>query len=109
MERDHGTNESQNIDSVIVGQPEFYTQAEKSLKTVSLQDWKTIWDGTLSTVLRGSWVQYSKRKPLIFTGTVNVRRKTQRPRWKRVLDKEEGYLGDALLGQLYVFKYVPQV
>ena len=34
--------------------------------------------------------------------------KVQRPRWKRMLDEQEGYLGDAL-GQLYVQKYFSPV
>ena len=40
-----------------------------------------------------------------FYGTVLTGVKAQRPRWKRILDEEEGFLGDAL-GQLYVEKFV---
>ena len=39
-----------------------------------------------------------------FYGTILNGTAEQRPRWKRVLDSEENYLGDAL-GQLYVAKY----
>src|SRR6185369_13162158 len=39
-----------------------------------------------------------------FNGMILSGVKEQRPRWKRVLDTQESYLGDAL-GQLYVQKY----
>ena len=39
-----------------------------------------------------------------FYGTILNGTPEQRPRWKRMLDQEENYLGDAL-GQLYVAKY----
>lgn len=96
-----------NIDSVIVGQPEFYTQVEKSLKTVSLQDWKTYLRWNLVNSFTGQLSSAFEKESFNFYGTVMSGVKTQRPRWKRVLDEEEGYLGDAL-GQLYVSKYVPQ-
>ena len=39
-----------------------------------------------------------------FFGTILNGQLEQRPRWKRMLDEEEGYLGDAL-GELYVTRY----
>ncbi len=96
-----------NIDSVIIGQPEFYTQVEKSLKTVSLQDWKTYLRWNLVNSFADQLSSSFDKENFAFYGTVMSGVKTQRPRWKRVLDEQEGFLGDAL-GQLYVAKYVPQ-
>ena len=36
-----------NIDSVVVGQPEFFTQLETSIKKISISDWKTYLKWTL--------------------------------------------------------------
>lgn len=96
-----------NIDSVIIGQPEFYKQVEKSLKTVSLQEWKTYLRWNLVNSFADQLSSSFDKENFAFYGTVMSGVKTQRPRWKRVLDEQEGFLGDAL-GQLYVAKYVPQ-
>jgi putative endopeptidase len=92
------------IDSVIVGQPEFYKEVENSLKTVSVDDWKTYLRWNLIHSFAGELNHAIDSENFHFFGTVMSGVKEQRPRWKRVLDNEEGYLGDAL-GQLYVQKY----
>ena len=92
------------VDSVIVGQPEFYKEVENSLKTVSIDDWKTYLRWTLIHAFAGELNHAIDLENFHFYGTVMSGTKEQRPRWKRVLDNEEGYLGDAL-GQLYVQKY----
>ena len=93
------------IDTVIVGQPEFFAQLEKSLNTVSIEDWKNYlrWDliNNFATELSSKFVNQNFK----FFGTVMTGTTTQRPRWKKILDAEENYLGDAL-GQLYVDKFV---
>lgn len=93
-----------NIDSVIVGQPEFYKQVEASLKSVSMNDWQTY----LRYNLISSFAPYISsnfdKENFHFYRTVLNGVKEQRPRWKRVLNAEEGLLGEAL-GQLYVQKY----
>ncbi|MBK7851913.1 MAG: M13 family metallopeptidase [Bacteroidetes bacterium] len=96
-----------NIDSVIIGQPEFYKQVEKSLNTVSLPEWKTYLRWNLVNSFADQLSSAFDKENFAFYGTVMSGVKTQRPRWKRVLDEQEGFLGDAL-GQLYVAKYVPQ-
>ncbi len=93
-----------NIDSVIIGQPEFYKQVEASLKSVSMNDWQTY----LRYNLISSFAPYISsnfdKENFHFYRTVLNGVKEQRPRWKRVLNSEEGLLGEAL-GQLYVQKY----
>ena len=92
------------IDSVIVGQPEFFKQVEKSLHTHSIDDWKTYlrWQlaHTYATEAGGRY----DAEHFHYFGTILNGTKVQRPRWKRMLDEQEGYLGDAL-GQLYVARY----
>ena len=95
-----------NVDSVIVGQPEFYKQVEKSLQTVSIDNWKEYLRWNLAHDFAPYLSSKFVNENFEFYGKVMVGVKTLRPRWKRVLDEEENDLGDAL-GQLYVGKYVP--
>ncbi|GAB3877921.1 M13 family metallopeptidase [Hymenobacter segetis] len=92
------------LDSVIVGQPEFYQTAGQLLKTKPLDDWKAYltWQlaRTFSPTLSSNFVNESFH----FYGTVLNGAKALRPRWKRVLDMQEDALGDAL-GQLFVKEY----
>jgi putative endopeptidase len=101
------TFETMNIkglDSVIVGQPDFYKEVENNLKSVSIDDWKTY----LKWHLIASFASYLSKEfdqeQFHFNGEILSGVKVQRPRWKRVLDNQENYLGDAL-GQLYVKNY----
>jgi putative endopeptidase len=91
------------LDSLIVGQPEFYTALNKEIKTTSLEDWK---DYLRFHLILGSaaWLDsqtyrndFEYRKSL--TGA-----KEPRVRWKRALDAEEQAMGEAL-GQLFVKEY----
>jgi putative endopeptidase len=93
-----------NVDSVIVGQPEFYREVEGCLKTVSIDDWKTYLRWNLISSFAPYLGKDFDQEQFHFNGVVLSGVKTQRPRWKRVLDNQENYLGDAL-GQLYVEKY----
>ena len=95
-----------NIDTVIIGQPEFYKQVEKSLSTVSIDDWKTYLRWNLINDFAKDLSKPFDQQNFSFFGTVMSGTTTQRPRWKRIMDEEENFLGDAL-GQLYVEKYVP--
>jgi putative endopeptidase len=92
------------IDTVIVGQPEFFKQVEASLKAHPIADWKTYlkWQ-TAHAYAAEAGGKYDAEN-FHFYGTILNGTKEQRPRWKRMLDEEEGYLGDAL-GQLYVERY----
>jgi putative endopeptidase len=93
-----------NIDSVIVGQPEFFKAVEENLKSVSIDDWKTYLRWNLINAYASDLSKDFDTEHFHFYGTVISGTKEQRPRWKRVLDSQENYLGYAL-GQLYVQKY----
>ena len=94
-----------NIDTVIVGQPEFFKEVEHSLKTVSIEDWKTYLRWNLISNFAGDLSSKFDKEHFHFYGAVLSGVKEQRPRWKRVLASQEGAIGD-LLGELYVKKYV---
>jgi putative endopeptidase len=93
-----------SVDSVIVGQPEFYQTVGQLLKTKPVEDWKAYltWHVTreFAPTLSQPFVDESFR----FYGTTLRGAKAMRPRWKRVLDMQEDALGDAL-GQLFVKEY----
>ena len=91
------------IDSVIVGQPEFYAALNNEVAKTSLDDWKNYLRfhlvrasaNYLDKTTYGNYFDYRKT----LSGATQ-----QRPRWKRVLDAEENAMGEAL-GQLFVKEY----
>ena len=91
------------LDTVIVGQPEFYTALNKALKTTPLDNWKNY----LKFHLIANSAPYLDS--VSFNNNFSYRKtltgaNEPRPRWKRVLDAEENAIGEAL-GQLFVKKY----
>jgi putative endopeptidase len=91
------------LDSVIVGQPEFYTALNNELKNTSIEDWKNYFRFHLISSNAG----FLDKKT--FNNYFEYRRSLSgatapRPRWKRVLDAEEEAMGEAL-GQLFVKEY----
>lgn len=88
-------------DSVIVGQPEFFTQLNALWKKTSLAAWKNY----LRFHVISSYAAYLNKKVVQedfrFYSTVLKGKKEQLPRWKRALMWEEDAMGE-LLGQLYV-------
>jgi putative endopeptidase len=92
------------VDTVVVGQPEFLSQADSLIRTAPLADWKTLlrWD-----VVHGLAARLSTpfdQENFRFYGTIMSGTKAQRPRWKRAMDAEENGIGE-LLGQVWVEKY----
>jgi putative endopeptidase len=92
------------IDSVIVGQPEFFKQVEASLGSESLDNWKTYLRWQLAHSFADKAGGKFDAENFHFFGTILNGTPKQRERYKRVLDAEGRYLGDAL-GQLYVQQY----
>ena len=91
------------LDSVIVGQPEFYTELNEQLEKTSLEDWKDY----LSFMLVYRSAPYLDSRTysnyFVYTQTLSGA-KVPKPRWKRVIDAEEQAIGEAL-GQLFVKEY----
>ena len=93
-----------HLDSVIVGQPEFYQTVDKLLKTTPVADWQAYLSWQLANTFASTLSESFDQENFRFYGTMLRGATSQRPRWKRVLDMEERALGDAL-GQLFVQEY----
>ncbi len=103
MISDFGLN---NINEIIVGQPEFFKELESVLNKYSIEDWKLYlkWNVVNSTAnLLSSDVE---RLNFDFYGKVMSGTTEQRPRWKSVLDNTNDLLGE-ILGEEYVNIYFP--
>jgi putative endopeptidase len=91
------------IDSVIVGQPEFFKALNELLKSVPMADWKNYVKFNLisdyAAVLPDAYGIASFNFNKLFSGA-----KARKPRWKRVIQMEESAMGE-LLGQLYVKEF----
>jgi putative endopeptidase len=96
--------EYKNVDTVIVGQPEYYRAVNKALKTYSINDWKVYLRKNLVSEFSPYLSDAFNDEDFRFNGTVLSGRKAQLPRWKRVLDVENGVMGE-VLGQLFVKEY----
>lgn len=93
----------QKIDSVIVGQPEFFKALNKELQSTPIDVWKSVlkfnllsdFAATLPEQYGVTAFNFSK----LFSGA-----RERRPRWKRVIQMEENLMGE-MLGQLYVKEF----
>ncbi len=96
-------NGLEKADSVIIGQPEYYTTAGKLLQSEPIATWKAYLKYNLADAFAGAlpnaFVQENFNFSKLFSGA-----KEMQPRWKRVIRSEENAMGE-LLGQLYVKKY----
>ncbi len=94
----------QHVDSVIVGQPEFYKELDNVISKENMQTLKDY----MSFHLVRTFASYMST-PFVdanfnFYSKLLRGAEQQRPRWKRVLDAEEAAMGEAL-GQLFVKEY----
>lgn len=94
----------QKIDSVIVGQPEFFKQLSNALNKFSLEQWKAYLKWHLVNSFADRLSTDFEKQNFAFRGTVMTGVKTERPRWKKIQDATEQAMGE-LLGQVYVQKY----
>ncbi|MDP9078430.1 MAG: M13 family metallopeptidase [Bacteroidota bacterium] len=91
-------------DTVLVGQPRYYKALDSLLKGQPIAAWK---DKAAFGVLDGAATSLSKsfvKAHFDFYGTTLNGQKKQKERWKTIVDKVDGGLGE-LLGQLYVKKH----
>lgn len=93
-----------NIDSVIVGQPEFFKALDQLLKKEPIENWKDYLKWHLLRVCAPYLHKAMVDENFNFYGRVLRGAEVIRPRWKRVLDAEERAMGEAL-GQLFVKEY----
>jgi putative endopeptidase len=95
-----------NVDTVVVGQPEFFREVERLLRTQPLEEWKEYLRWALVNRFASTLSSPFEREHFHFYQTILSGVKEPRPRWKRALDAEERAMGD-MLGQLFVQRYVP--
>lgn len=97
-------NNCMNVDSIIVGQPEFFTRLEKELKATNVEVLKAY----LQYHLVSSYASYLSAEidnsDFNFYGKMLQGAEEQRVRWKRVLDAEEDAMG-MVLGKLWAAEY----
>ncbi len=93
----------QKLDSTIVGQPDFFAILSNELSVTPLDDWKNYLRFNL---VRRNAAFLDKETFMNNFAYAQALRGSKEPRvrWKRVLDAEEGAIGEAL-GQLFVKEY----
>jgi len=96
-----------NVDSVIVGQPEFFTALESNLKKFSIGDWKLYLKWSLINASAGYMNKEVEMEDFNFYSTVLEGVKEQKVRWKRIVENTDACLGE-LIGQVYVEEYLPK-
>ena len=93
----------QKVDSVIVGQPEFFTALNDALTKTPISDWKQYVKFNLisdmAVVLPDAYGVAAFNYGKLFSGA-----KERKPRWKRAIQMEEDAMGE-MLGQLYVKEF----
>ncbi|HVW94551.1 MAG TPA: M13 family metallopeptidase [Mucilaginibacter sp.] len=91
-------------DTVIVGQPEYYQALNKALAAYTIADWKAYLRKNLVEAYAAYLSKPFDSENFRFYGSVLYGSKEQLPRWKRVLDTENGLMGE-VLGQIFVKEY----
>ena len=96
-----------NVDSLIVGQPEFYKALNQMVKSYSIENWKTYLEWQLLDGYAGYLNSAFEKQNFYFFSTVMSSVKEQKPRWKRIVEQTNSALGE-LIGQIYVKEYLPK-
>lgn len=92
------------LDSVIVGQPDFYKELDAALRSAPLEDWKNYFRFHLIRSL-GSYLDDSiVNERFNFYGITLYGAKKLKPRWKRMLDVQDNIMGEAL-GRVFAKEY----
>jgi putative endopeptidase len=92
------------VDTIVVGQPEFFTATEKLLKFTPLSVWKNYLNWQLVITYAEKLNKNFADADFNFYSTTLYGVKKQRPRWKRMIDDANESIGD-LLGQIFVKEY----
>lgn len=96
-----------NPDTVIIGQPEFYTNLNAELKKTSLDIWKDYLNVHLIKSMAPFLDDSTYMQHFRFYSTVLRGVEVPRDRWKRVVMTTDNMLGE-LIGQVYVGEYLPK-
>ncbi len=96
-----------NVDTVILGQPEYLKALNGYLTQFPLEDWKNYLKYQLVRSLAPYLDDKTYRESFNFYSTTLRGVKEPRPRWKRVVEQTDGSLGE-LIGQVYVTDFLPK-
>lgn len=94
-------------DTVVVGQPEFFTALNRVLRDYPLEDWKAYLTWNLVDTYATYLTRDIEQQHFKFYSTTLNGITQQRPRWKRVVQQTNRYMGE-LIGQVYVDEYLPK-
>jgi putative endopeptidase len=101
------TSGLKQVDTVVVGQPEFISAVNGFMKSVPLNEWK---DYLKYHYVRGLTRYLDDKTYLEFFSFYNQALrgvKEPKPRWKRVVEQTNSSLGE-LVGQVYIKEYLPE-
>lgn len=96
-----------NVDTIIVGQPEFFTALETNLKKINIADWKLYLKWTLLNNYADCLNKKIEDEHFSFYSTVLEGVKEQKTRLKKIVESTDAAL-DELIGQVYVEEYLPK-
>ncbi len=96
-----------NMDTAIVGQPEFFKHVNEVINNTSLDVWKPY----LTLQFINSYAPYLnntfEKQHFSFYDQTLSGVKEQKPRWERIVEQTNHSLGE-LIGQIYVRDYLPK-
>jgi putative endopeptidase len=96
-----------NVDTVILGQPEFFTALNGYIKSFPLDTWKDYLKLQFMNPLGFYMDDKTYMENFSFYSTVLRGVTEPKPRWKRSVEQTNGSLGE-LVGQVYVADYLPK-
>jgi putative endopeptidase len=91
------------FDSLIVSQPEFFSNLNNMIANYSLEDLKAYLKWNVMNTSAGYLGTAFEKQNFAFYGTVLTGTKEQKPMWKKGINAANGIVGE-LLGQLFVEK-----
>lgn len=94
-------------DSVIVGQPEFFTAVDGLLQNTSVSTLKDYFRYHLLSAFAGNLSSSIAQEDFNFYDKQLYGQEQQRPRWKRVITEEGGSIG-MIVGKVFVKDYFPE-
>lgn len=95
-----------NVDSIVVGQPEFFTALNNYLTDFTLEEWKDYLKFDFINSLTSYLDDKTYALQFNFYSTTLRGVHQPKPRWKRVVSNTNSNLGK-LIGQVYVNEYLP--
>jgi endothelin-converting enzyme/putative endopeptidase len=91
---------------VIISQPSYFEGLDKTLASISLEDWKTYMRWNLLNSNASSMDSRIDNQNFEFYGRELYGQKEQRPRWERGVNRVNGSLGE-VVGKVYVKRHFP--